>query len=272
MNRFSQSLFALAATTIGLLSLPSTASAFTLKYAPDYTDSQFESLISSGDYREEFVVQSQIGNNAVTGQNPLSGDTELHIFDAVYSNNSAPYSRTLPGVASSNYGFTSGQAVDFMLQVTGAQVTYTVGNQVLTNSNFTAPFTDLFLRTRADNGSMLLSDLKLNGQSIDGLASNSSDTLKYLTIGGIQGDFTLSGKSTMTFTKAPFAEATRGARVAYQIKAGRLSDTARTTIFGETPNTETSKVPEPGTVAALLLTGAVIAVSNKKKKVAKQEV
>ncbi len=264
MNRVSQALFALAATTIGLFSLPSTASAFTIRYAPEYTDSQFESLISSGDYREEFVVQSQIGNNAVQGQNPWSGDTELHIFDAVYSN---PYTRSLSGVASRNYGFTSGQAVDFLLQVTGSQVTYTVGNRVLTSSSFTAPFTDLFLRTRADNGSMLISDLRLNGQSINSLESNSSDTLKYIAIGGLTGDFTLSGKSTMTFTQAAFAEATRGARVAYQIKAGRLSDRGRADIFGQTPSS--ASVPEPSTILALLVTGGFVAASNKKKKVVK---
>jgi hypothetical protein len=269
MKRISQAFFALTATTLGLVSLPATADAFTIKYASDYTDSQFESLMSSGDYREEFVVQSQIGNNAVQGQNPWSGDTELQIFDAVYSTNSAPYSRTLSGVASSNYGFISGQAVDFMLQVTGSQVTYTVGNRVLTSSSFTAPFTDLFLRTRADNGSMLISDLMLNGQAINSLESNSSDTLKYIAIGGLTGNFTLTGKSTMTFTQAPFAQATRGARVAYQIKAGRLSDSARTTIFGRTPS---ASVPEPSTVAALLLTGAVVAGYSKKKKVAKQEI
>ena len=262
MKRLGQSLFALAATTIGLLSLPGNASAFTIRYAPEYTDAQFESLISNGGYREEFVVQSQIGNNAVQGQNPWSGDTELQIFDAVYSN---PYTRTLSGVASSNYGFTSGQAVDFLLQVTGSQVTYTVGNRVLTNSSFTAPFTDLFLRTRADNGSMLISDLRLNGQSINSLESNSSDTLKYIAIGGLTGDFTLSGKSTMTFTQAPFAQAMRGARVAYQIKAGRLTDSARADIFGQTPSTS---VPEPSAIAALLVTGGVIAASNKRKKVA----
>lgn len=267
MNRLSQSLFALAATTIGLVSLPSTARAFTIKYAPDYTDAQFESLISSGDYREEFVVQSQIGNNAVQGQNPWTGDTELQIFDAIYSNNSTPYNRTLSGVASSNYGFTSGQAVDFILQVTGSQVTYRVGNQVLTSSSFTTPFTDLFLRTRADNGSMLIGDLRLNGQSIDSLESNSSDTLKYLAIGGLTGDFTLTGKSTMTFTQAAFSQATRGARVAYQIKAGRLTNSARTNIFGQTPP---ASVPEPSTIAALLATGAFVAASNKKKKVIKQ--
>jgi uncharacterized membrane protein YdcZ (DUF606 family) len=265
MKRLGQSLFALAATTIGLLSLPTNASAFTIRYAPEFTDAQFESLISNGGYREEFVVQSQIGNNAVQGQNPWSGDTELQIFDAVYANNSAPYTRSLPGVASSNYGFTSGQAVDFLLQVTGSQVTYTVGNRVLTSSSFTAPFTDLFLRTRADNGSMLISDLTLNGQSINSLESNSSDTLKYIAIGGLTGDFTLSGKSTMTFTQAPFAQATRGARVAYQIKAGRLTDSARTTIFGQTPATS---VPEPSAIAALLVTGGIIAASNKRKKVA----
>lgn len=263
MKRINQAFFALAATTLGLVSIPATAEAFTLRYAPDYTDSQFESLISSGAYREEFVVQSQIGNNAIEGQNPWSGDTELQIFDAVYASNSAPYSRTLPAVASGNYGFTSGQAVDFILRVTGSQVTYTVGNRVLTSSSFTAPFTDLFLRTRADSGSMLISDLRLNGQQIDSLESNNSDPLKYLAIGGLTGDFTLTGKSTMTFTQAPFADAMRGARVAYQIKAGRLSDSARTNIFGRTPTPSTS-VPEPSAIAALLMTGAFVAASNKK--------
>lgn len=269
MKRINQAFLALAATTLGLVSLPATADAFTIKYTPEYTDSQFETLISSGGYREEFVVQSQIGNNAVQGQNPWSGDKELHIFDAVYSNSSAPYTRTMSGVDSKDYGFTSGQAVDFMLKVVGSQVTYTVGNQVLTSSSFTAPFTDLFLRTRADSGSMLISNLMLNGQAIASLESNSADTLKYLAIGGLTGDFTLTGKSTMTFTQAPFAQATRGARIAYQIKAGRLTDSARTNIFGTPPSESvpSERVPEPSTVAALLLTGAVAAGFSKKKKV-----
>lgn len=264
MKRLGQSLFALATTTIGLLSFPTNANAFTIRYAPEYTDAQFESLISTGGYREEFVVQSQIGNNAVQGQNPWSGDTELQIFDAVYANR---YTRSLSGVASSNYGFTSGQAVDFLLQVTGSQVTYRVGAQVLTSFSFTAPFTDLFLRNRADNGSMLISDLRLNGQSINSLESNSFDTLKYIAIGGLTGDFTLSGKSTMTFTQAPFTQATRGARVAYQIKAGRLTDSARADIFGRTSD---ASVPEPSAIAALLVTGAFVAASHKKKNVVNQ--
>jgi hypothetical protein len=267
MNRISKSLFALAATTIGLFSLPSHANAFTVKYVPEFRDVEdFEALISNGGYREEFVVQSQIGNNTVSGQNALSGDSELQIFDVVYSTNSTPYRRTLPGVASSQFAFTSGQAVDFSLEVIGSQVTYTVGNRVLSRSSFTSPFTDLFLRTRADSGSMLLSNLKLNGQSIGSgfLESNSSDTLKYLIIGGIQGDFTLTGQSTMNFTQAPFAQAARGARIAYQIKAGRLTDSARQSLIGETEKS----VPEPGTVGALLLTGIALVGSSRTKKAA----
>lgn len=200
---------------------------------------------------EEFVAQTQIGNN--WDQNPLSGGVELQLFDVTYNPNGTRSFANAAGAPAQQFAIPNGQAVDFSLQVQGSIVTYTVGGKVLSSSAFEGPFTDLFLRTRSTTASSLkLSNLVLNGKSIDDLLSNSLDTINYLQISNIKGDFTLIGQSTMTYTKGNTGP--KNAALAYQIKGLRSL---------EPP----ASVPEPTTVFALLLMGAAVVGSTKRKKV-----
>lgn len=258
MNVKRNSFSTMAATVMGLFLLPAAANAFTIKPLPNLTDTDFEALVASGKYQEEFVVQTRIGNNAIVGQNPLSGDGEIDILDVEPG-------RIFKGVTSKQFDFTSGQAVDFSLQYTGSEVKYTVGGQLLSTNIFKGPFTDLFLRTRSQantsSNSILLSDLAVQVgssiTSIGSLLSNSLDTINYLQISGLTGPFTLTGKSTLNFTTADRNNTVRNAQLAYQIKGGSM--------------VQEESVPEPGTVGALLLTGIAAAVSSKRKKVTHQE-
>jgi hypothetical protein len=277
-------IYALGLVTMGLFMAPNPAKAVTFEYKSGFTDDDFNALISSGDYIEEFVAQSQIGNNAWQTK-PLSGDTELQLFDIVYDpNSSAPALKKNFGVATSGqFDFDSGKAVDFSLEVKGSNVKYTVGGQELVNYQITGAFTDLFLRTRANNfkidknnnnqrvetlsNSVLLSDLKLiqNGKvtniSSFGSASSQNATkssdVDYLLIGDLVGDFTLTGKSTLFFEFNPQnINTVKGAELAYQIKGGSLK--------------KQKTVPEPGTVGAIFLAGIVGVGYTKRKKVVQQ--
>lgn len=214
---------------VGIVSLPTTASAFSFKaMGDDFTDNVFRSEIESGKFTELFVAESRIGNNAT------NGDRELGINTAT----GAP-------VAQGQYKWISGQAVNFSLEYTGSVVNYTVGNTLLSSTNFSGDINKIYLRTRGsgDNkpaGSISLSNLIFNGQSYSpGLSSTGTSggaDVDYLAITGINTPFKLTGTSTLTFNNGT----PNGSHLAYQIKVG----------------TSTSEeVPEPltilGTVAAL---------------------
>lgn len=236
MNNLGKSLLLLAATTVGLLSLPSVASAFTVTRQPDtFTDNSFRNLLSSGQFTEKFVAETRGGNGLPNGTRELGINTA-----------------TGTPVAQGQFAWINGKAEDFILEYTGSKVNYTVGGQLLSSEAFSGPVTDIFLRTRAENGSiMFLSDLFLNGTSLGSLASTGAGgtDVDYLTISQLSGGFTLTGKSTMTWTGSIPTES----KLAYQIKVG---------------TSPTQSVPEPGTVAALLLTGIAAAGFGTKKKAA----
>ncbi|HEY9848626.1 MAG TPA: choice-of-anchor W domain-containing protein [Leptolyngbyaceae cyanobacterium] len=253
MKRLRQTLFALATLGLGIFSVSSAANAFTLVDRTGFTDDEFNNLIKTGEYAELFVAQSRIGNNS------NNGDYELSINNPIVPDPTNPNKLIggLPVNSPLQHTWGNGNLVDFILEYTGSVVNYTVGGKLLSTNVFSGPVTDIFLRTRAGTKSnstksrMELSNLVFNGVGIGSLSSsvvgsNSSD-IDYLQIAGISSPFTLTGKSLMSWEGI----APNGSNIAYQIKVGT------------TPQTE---VPEPATVAAILLTGGVLALGKKKEQ------
>lgn len=244
--KLNKIVFSVVLATLGLVSLPSAAKAFTLTNSPSFTDTEFGTMLSTGEFTELFVAESRMGNNG------LSGDRELGINDATF----AP-------VAQGQRTWTSGTPVDFILEYTGNLVNYIVGGQTLSSTAFSGPVTDIFLRTRAatrkDAGgnilhqsSMALTNLLLNGVGLGSLLSSTYDSalnsdVDYLRVSGLTGPFTLTGKSIMSWTGTK----PTGSNLAYQIKVGT------------SPQSES--VPEPGTILALTLGAGAMTVSKRKR-------
>lgn len=226
------------AVGIGVFSVPTAAHAFSLVNRTGFTDTEFNNMRAAGEFTELFVAEGRIGNNSLnTAEREIGINTD-----------------TGTPVASGQRTWVNGGLVDFMLQYTGSVVNYIVGGQTLSSTNFSGSVTDIFLRTRSTvNSSMALLDLAFNGVGIDSLSSSGND-IDYLQISKISAPFTLTGKSIMSWTGTQPMRS----NLAYQIKVGT------------TPQTES--VPEPGTVAALLITGIATAASSKRKKVAHQEI
>ncbi|MBD2312577.1 PEP-CTERM sorting domain-containing protein [Desertifilum sp. FACHB-1129] len=238
--------FSLALATLGFVSVPAAAQAFTLSSSPSFTDTEFINLLNTGEFTELFVAESRIGNNA------NNGDRELGINNAAF----AP-------VAQGHRTWQSGTPVDFILEYTGNLVNYIVGGQTLSSTAFSGPVTDIFLRTRAATrkdaqgnitaqSSMELTNLLLNGKSLGSLLSSTYDSLlnsdiDYLRVSGLTGPFTLTGTSIMTWT----GTRPTGSNLAYQIKVGT--------------SPETESVPEPGMVLALSLGAGAIATRKRKQ-------
>lgn len=193
---------------------------------PTLTDLEFNKLITDQKFTEKFVAQSRIGNNAI------NGTQEIDLLDP--SNNHLP-------VGQLQKKWTNGVAVNFTLKYENSVVTYIVDGQTLSSSKFSGSVTDIFFRTRSTaTSSMLLSDLKFTDNhssnlSLGNLMSSGAD-IDYLQLSKIKGNFTLTGKSTMTWTgNTPGQSA-----LAYQIKVG---------------TTPQRKVPEPNAAGVLLVAG-----------------
>lgn len=227
----------LAVVGLGAVSVPEAANAFTIVDRTGFTDTEFNSLRTEGEFTELFVAESRVGNASLN-----TGERELGINDA----NGTPF-------ATGEFVWGNNQAVDFLLEYTGELVKYTVGGQLLSSSAFSGPVTDIFLRTRAaDNSTMALSDLVFNGSGIGNLLSSGvgGSDVDYLQISDITTPFTLSGKSLMSWTDIQPMRS----NLAYQIKVG---------------TTPVESVPEPGTVGALLAAGVLSVGLKKKQKVVK---
>lgn len=230
--------FAVILAAIGLTLAPKEANAFTLVNRTDFTDIDFESLRTQGQFTELFVAESRMGDTGVQSRNEqeigILGDTKGQGFTPVVKGD-----RT----------WVSGQILDFVLEYTGSQVTYSVDSQTLSSSAFSGGASDIFLRTFAKpNGSKsTLSDLVFNGTSIGSLqsiATTSIDT-DYLQISNISTPFKLTGKTSFTWT----GSTPQRSNLAYQIKVG---------------NSPTQSVPEPGMVAAIFVAGAASAINKRK--------
>lgn len=229
--------YAFLLATIGSSLVSTTANAISFIPRSDLTDSSFEQLLDNDQFTEVFVAQGRIGNNAI------GGTQEFDLLNA--GDNLLP-------VATGQRVWEIGEAVDFALEYTENRVNYSVGGELLSSSLFSGPFTDIFLRTRAAEDSiMMLSDLVLNGLENSGLLSASIGAprdIDYLQISNLPKDFTLSGKATFAWIGEP----PENSQLAYQIKVGRTTP----------PDVET--VPEPSLVLALA--GGACLLSLKKSK------
>jgi hypothetical protein len=222
---------------IGFAITPNSANAFSLVNRTGFTDSDFENLRTQGQFTELFVAESRMGNNKADANTEyeidILGDTKK---------SSTP-------VVKGDRTWVSGEILDFVLEYTGSQVTYSVGGQTLSTSAFSGGVTDIFLRAFANplGSKSTLSDLVFNGTSIGSLESaavTSRDT-DYLQITGVTAPFKLAGKTSFAWTGTTPLRS----NLAYQIKVG---------------NSSSQSVPEPGMVAAIVVAGA--AAINKRKK------
>lgn len=234
-----RSLSIMGLATLSLALTPSFASAITITRLPDFTDTQFNNLLSSKEFQELFVAEGRMGNNA------LNGDRELGINNANFQ-----------PVAQGQFVWESGNAEDFLLQYDGSQASYSVGGTTLISNVFNGTVNDIYIRTRETSTSNVrLDNLFFNGIALGDNAlsepgNGDSDRVDYLRISDISAPFTIAGTVTMSWTGSPPDQS----NLAYQIKAGETTDSSK-------------NVPEPGTVGALLLTGIIAIGCSKRKQV-----
>jgi hypothetical protein len=215
---------------IGMAATALKAEAGQLMTAPA-NDAAFNQLINGGLFTETFVSSSRIGK-------PGNADYELGLLKPDQS------------VASSaQYNWVNGQAENFSLTYSGGVATYKVGNQTI-SSSFIGGASDIFLRTRSANGTStsLFSDLQFQDASGTimpmNLASSGTGDVDYMRIGNIQGPFTITGKTTFTWSGTQPA----GSAMIAQIKVGTSKST-----------------PEPATLGALaLVVGGAAAMRRKR--------
>ncbi|RUT03073.1 hypothetical protein DSM106972_053810 [Dulcicalothrix desertica PCC 7102] len=244
-------LLLLSLSAIGIIAAPSQASAFTLVNRDSLTDTQFNDLLLTKEYTETFVAESRMGNNGSGG----NGERELGINSPWLPNANGKLVGGDP-VARGDRTWTSGTPVDFMLEYNGSVVDYTVDGKLLTTTAFTGAATDIFLRTFAqkNNGSTsnitsTLTNLVLNGKgvgkSLSSAGTGISSDVDYLQISNITSPFKLTGQSIFSWTGA----APQRSNLAYQIKVASGA----------------TSVPEPSTVAALVVASGIIVGAKRKK-------
>jgi hypothetical protein len=259
-----KSFLVLGLAVSGLFLTPNQAKAFSLVDRTNFTDSQFQSMLGNGEFTESFVAEGRIGNNGSGG----NGEQEFGI--------NTPITRKADGTLTSattpvkgDRTWVSGSLVDFMLEYTGSQVNYTVGDKLLSSTAFSGPVSDIFLRTFAQKDGtdanktnknnfvglsnlLLFEDGSTQGKSIKNLSSSGGidkDT-DYVQVSNISSKFKLTGKASMSWAGAT---PTRS-NLAYQIKVGN------------TP--KSTKVPEPGMLGAIFMAGLVGARYSKRNKAA----
>jgi hypothetical protein len=234
MIRIKKPFLVLTATAVGLLALPSTASAFTLSHMS--SDAEYNAVLKD----DAFVAEGRIGNNQ------SNGDYELDIHTIENNNVFTVHKQK-------DFQWTKGVAQSFTLAFDAVSklVNYTVGGNTLSYTANNA-FTDLFIRTRAVKAdtSIKVDKLFLNGVSIldSSFAQSSSKALDYLRIGGITGSFTLTGQSTMNWG----ATRPTGSNLAYQIKA--------------VSTTDSTSVPEPSAALGLTLSAIAFALQSRRRQ------
>ncbi len=140
----------------------------------------------------------------------------------------------------------------------GSNVTYELGDQVLSSTEFSGSANSIFLRTFAQknkndnsNNFVMLEDLMFNGEKIGSLSSSGgeSEDVDYLQLKDISAPFTLTGKTKMSWT----GNTPMRSNLAFQIKVGN--------------SPSPTSVPEPGTIGAIFVTGITgLGLSKKKKK------
>jgi len=178
---------------------------------------------------EVFVAQARGGNNRA------NGDYEIGLHVPPSFTNAGPV-----GTAGQKVWGTAGGAnafVPFSLTRTGGSVTFAMAGYSGTYGGASALDALGFrVRSESSGNSTEIRNVKLDGNALPGaslLAANGG--LDFVVIGGLAGDFTLTGEASLNWATGAIPG---GSRLGFQIKG----------IDGLTP------VPEPAS-AALLLTG-----------------
>ncbi|MGK7924939.1 MAG: choice-of-anchor W domain-containing protein [Spirulina sp.] len=234
---------AIAATTLSTIAVLGTttgvARAFTL--GGTLSEQQFQ---DSGT-EISWAAETRIGGVTTT---------EINIHDSTNSSQNR--------VEDHYDSFVSGIPVDFSLAFDSLAntLTYTVAGVEVEKTNVLEDsFSDLYIRTSAyvEDTHILVDNLFLQDEFMSGSIANVADSSclggvgcgfwssEYLHIGDIVGDFTLTGRSTMTWgdTKP------NNSKLAYQIKLIEKKD-----------------VPEPTSLSLLSLSLAGLLVAGKRRK------
>lgn len=200
----------------------SVAQAATFTDLPGFGDSDFNNAKNSGLFEEDWVAEGRIGNNA------NNGTWEQGIFN--WTNNTT----FPPTSAQDNFVWTSDTPVAFTIDyqaANGGTLTYTLGGQIISSTNLTEAsrfpngLNALYIRTRSNNveDSVSLSNLSISHSSetfnyVSSLGSSDGDTVNYLLISDIEGDFTLTGNATLSWlTSRP-----NNSALAFQVKGGNV--------------------------------------------------
>lgn len=158
-----------------------------------------------------------------------------------------------------NYLWENGAAVDFSVVFDGINtLTYTIGETELVMDAVERDFSDLYLRTAAyrDGSSMTLQNLNFVSGGSNSAVSDVATVCtsgcgffdaSYFHIGDIDGAFTLTGQSVMSWDENEALPT--NSRLGYQVKL----------VYGD----DTVDVPEPGMVLGLV--GLVGAIAQRKK-------
>ncbi|MBS0015367.1 MAG: PEP-CTERM sorting domain-containing protein [Arthrospira sp. SH-MAG29] len=252
MNKL-QSLLTVAVATLTAIATPGIANAFTVRgnftsmdgsYGADMMFNDLFPDANSGAYTS-FVAENRFGDLG------RLAEREFKLFD--HSNT------PLTNQNQSNFAWVNNQAYNFQLSNDGNNWTYSLfdlDNNLLTSvvNTFTAPYSDIFIRTRAGVGnSMVIDNLSLNGIAVDGRSAVENPTdgwgADYLWIGDVSGPFTLTGQTLMGWQGQPTA--LRSA-LASQIKVVYIEG-------------ETQPVPEPTLLIGLGVVGLAMTRLGRRK-------
>lgn len=218
-----KTLLSTAIATLGCLSLSTAAHAFTLgghiTSEGSAADQAYNALFPDGESGDDtaFVAESRYGDRGGAAQ------YEFKIFDHPVDDD----------LDEANFSWENGVSYDFSLEYTALGWTYSLfefGTENLLTSvtqAFTAPFSDIFIRTRANNGtSVVVDNLFLDDVAVGDRSAvenvEGSFGVDYLRISDISEPFKLTGTSTMNWTEGSNPT---NSRLAYQIKVVNLEDT-----------------------------------------------
>ncbi len=192
-----------------------TAQAATFMALPTLTDTDFNNLISSGQFIEDFIAEGRSGV-------PGPPDFELVIQDIIPPA-VGPGSTVGP---TAQFEWTNGMTESFRLVFDGTDITFDVGGTTLTRTNVGNVDVDtMYLRTRSNDedsnvleSTVELSNLVVDGMSFAGsLLSQDGDTVNYLKVTDFGNTFIMTGTVNLAWTTP---EIPRRSRLAFQIKVG----------------------------------------------------
>jgi hypothetical protein len=200
------------------------------------------------------VIDSRIGNAAA------NGDWELGLSTSTYSLDETTYTNTVDAGSTRQHSWKNGIAEQFTMTYDGSNLSYTIAGQTTTKS--ITGISDLILRTRANKigsminlSSMTLFDASNNVKATWANQGSSAATavgdIDYLRVADLKPGFKLTGTTTMSW--AANAPRPNGSNLALQWKLGTM------------PDGPSQSVPEPGTIGAIAIVGAM-AVRKRMKK------